>query len=497
MKKVIIYTRVSTDEQAEKGFSLRHQKEQLEHYCKMHDYSIKNHFQDDYSAKNFSSRPAFNKLLRYVESHKRDIDVILFTKWDRFSRNIEAAYRMIRTFKEMGIEVNSIEQPLDLSQPDSKVMLAVYLVIPEVENDKNSLRTIDGLRKAMKEGCFTGKAPKGYLHTRTADEKSTLKIDPQQAHFVEASFKMYAKGIYSAEEVRKEMIKHGMTISKNGFLSMLKNPIYIGKIFIKAYKKERETLVEGLHPAIIDQTIYDKVQLILKGKYKPRIRTLTEIDNYLPLRGFLKCPKCHKNLTGSGSKGRDGKHTYWFYHCTRYCKTRFKAKEVNTLFEHLLSELTIEGDLDEIYKSLLSNCFSNRKIDKQTQIDSLKREENKLIKRLEKAEDSFFDNQIDVNTFNTMKQRIDHRLLEIKDKLKKLQTKDKFLEKHLNKGLEGLRNLDHNYRIGTTKKKKDIVKALFSKKLIYSEHYFKTEDLDEVTRLIFFRDRRLRYLRMI
>ena len=496
MKQAIIYTRVSTDEQAEKGFSLRHQKERLEHYCLVHDYPIKNHFQEDYSAKNFSSRPEFNKLLRYVQSHKRNIDILLFTRWDRFSRNVEAAYRMIRKLREMGIEVNSIEQPLDLSQPDAKVMLAVYLVIPEVENDKNSIRTKDGLRRAMKEGCFTGKAPRGYLHRRTEDGKSTLKIDPQEVHLIESSFKMYAKGIYSAEEVRKEMLKHGMKISKNGFLSMLKNPIYIGKIVIKAYKKESEMIVEGLHPAIIDNDTYDKVQLILKGKYKPKHRTLTEIDNRLPLRGFLKCPTCGKNMTGSGSKGRAGKNTYWFYHCTRYCKTRFKAKEVNELFEKLLSELTIEEDLNEIYKSILSGCHSKSKVDKQTMIHSLNREEAKLTKRLEMAEDSFFDREIDVQTFNGMKRRIDNRLGEIKDELKKLSTKNKVLEKHLEKGLKGLQNLEQNYKAGTTKKKKDIIRTLFSNKLVYKDHYFKTESLDEVTRLIFFRDRRLRYLRM-
>lgn len=120
MKNVIIYTRVSTDEQAEKGFSLRLQKEQLENYCLQKEYRILAHFQEDFSAKNFSARPEFQKLLRYVKSNRRKIDALLFTKWDRFSRNMEASYAMIRKFRDMDIEVNSIEQPLDLTQPDSK-----------------------------------------------------------------------------------------------------------------------------------------------------------------------------------------------------------------------------------------------------------------------------------------------------------------------------------------------------------------------------------------
>lgn len=197
------------------------------------------HFQEDFSAKNFSARPEFQKLLRYVQSNQKKIDEIIFTKWDRFSRNIEAAYRMIREFKEMGIEVNSIEQPLDLSQPDSKVMLAVYLVIPEVENDKNSLRTIDGLRRAMKEGCFTGVAPKGYLNHRNEDGKSTLTPDSKVAPLIEASFADYASGVYSAEEVRQKYLKQGLKISRNGFLALLKNQTYMGKIQLKAYKRKK------------------------------------------------------------------------------------------------------------------------------------------------------------------------------------------------------------------------------------------------------------------
>ncbi len=497
MKKVILYTRVSTDEQAEKGFSLRHQKEQLEHYCNSKDYQIINHFQEDFSAKNFSARPEFNKLLRFVESNKNKIDCLLFTKWDRFSRNIEAAYRMIRLFREMGIEVNSIEQPLDLSQPDSKVMLAVYLVIPEVENDKNSLRTIDGMRKAMKEGCFMGKAPIGYLIHRNEQNKATLTLDNTTAVLIEKAFKMYAKGIYSAEEVRKKFQKKGLNVSRNGFLNLLKNPTYMGKIYLKPYKKEPELLVEGLHPAIIDEETFKQVQFIIKGKWSPRVRTLTEIDSELPLRGFLACPKCGKTLTGSGSKGRDGKNTYFYYHCTRYCGIRHKAKEVNNLFKTLLSEIKIEPALQIDYKSILKERFSERFEDKQTLINSLNRERENLFKRLETAEDHFFDKQIDVNTFNSMKNRIDNRLAEIKTELKELQIQDVYFEKHLRAGISFLSGIDKVYCHGDTQIKRKIIQTLFCKKLVFYGHYFATDKIEDTVKLILFREGRLGKLRIL
>lgn len=496
MKNVIIYTRVSTENQKEKGFSLRHQKEQLENYCNQNGYNILIHFEEDHSAKNFSSRPEFQKLLRYAKANQKKIDALLFLKWDRFSRNVEMSFRVIREFKEMGIQVNSIEQPLDLTQPDSKVLLAVYLVIPEIENDKNSLRTIDGLRKAMKEGCFTGVAPKGYLHTRTSEGKSTLMPDPQIAPLIESAFAMYGKGIYSAEEVRQKYLPLGLKISRNGFLSLLKNPTYMGKIYIKPYKKEDEMLVEGLHSALVDAETFSKVQLILKGKYKLPTKTLTEIDAELPLRGFLTCPICKKTLTGSGSKGREGKNTYFYYHCTRYCSVRHKAVEVNGLFEEMLEALRVDGDYEAVYKSMLEERFDENQTNKRTIITSLQREQENLHKRLEMAEDHLFEKQIDVSTFNTMKQRIDIRMMEIKNELKSLKHKDSFFEKHLREGVSFLSGVDRVYKNGTTDIKRKIIKTIFSDKLTYHNHYFATPKVEETIAMILFRDKRVRELRI-
>lgn len=496
MKNLVLYTRVSTDEQAEKGFSLRHQKEQLESYSAQRGYRILNHFQEDFSAKNFSSRPEFQKLLRYVQSNHKKVDEIVFTKWDRFSRNTHSAYRMIDYLKNMGIGIHCLEQPLDLSIPDNKILLAVYLTLPEIENDKCSLRTIDGLRRAMKEGCFTGIAPKGYLNHRNADGKSTLTPDPKVAPLIEASFIDYASGVYSAEEVRQKYLKQGLKISRNGFLALLKNPTYMGKIHIKAYKKDEAMTVEGLHPALVSPEIFERVQLIMQGKYTPQFRTLTEIDEALPLRGFLTCPECGKTLTGSGSKGRGGKNTFFYYHCTRYCKTRHKARVVNALFEELLSEMRIEDDQQSVYKSILAERFSDRYEDKQTIVNSLHREQDNLYKRLEMAEDAFFEQKIDASAFSSMKARIDSRLAEIKSELREVSHREQFFEKHLNEGVSFLKGIDVTYRDGSTEIKKKIIQTLFCDKLVYHGRYFSTPVLEDTIEMILFRDRRLRLLRI-
>ena len=108
MRKAIIYTRVSTDEQAQKGFSLPHQKMILEKYCDLNDIDIVKHYQEDHSAKNFD-RPEFIKLMEFIKANRGIIDLVLFTRWDRFSRNQEASLRLIRELRKYGVEVNSME----------------------------------------------------------------------------------------------------------------------------------------------------------------------------------------------------------------------------------------------------------------------------------------------------------------------------------------------------------------------------------------------------
>ena len=79
---------------------------------------------------------------------------------------------------------------------------------------------------------------------------------------------------------------------------MLKNELYAGKIKIPANETENETIIDGLHEAIISFKTYIKVQKILESKR--RIKN-GSYDDILFMRGHLKCYNCGGNLTGSGS----------------------------------------------------------------------------------------------------------------------------------------------------------------------------------------------------
>src|SRR5690606_14331434 len=80
---------------------------------------------------------------------------------------------------------------------------------------------------------------------------------------------------------------------------------------------------------LISEKLFAEVQDALDGR-KRAIKPKIVATEDFPLRGFLKCPKCDRMLSGSASKGR--KEYYNYYHCSSSCGTRFKAEPVNEAF---------------------------------------------------------------------------------------------------------------------------------------------------------------------
>ncbi|MCH5685271.1 recombinase family protein [Niabella sp. W65] len=273
-----LYIRVSTDEQADKGYSQRNQEEMLRKYCDNHSIEIRNVIYEDHSAKSFN-RPEWKKLIQQLKKNRNRIDLILFTKWDRFSRNAGDAYQMINVLRDLNVEPQAIEQPLDLSIPENKMMLAFYLAAPEVENDRRALNVFYGMRRAKKEGRYMGLAPVGYKNK--VDETGNKYIAPKQpdASILLWAFEHIGKGAFNTAQIWKKAKDKGLRCSKNAFWQLIRNPLYCGKIFIPRFKDEESYFVEGQHEAIISEELFDRVQDVLDGrgrKYRPKIETQRE-----------------------------------------------------------------------------------------------------------------------------------------------------------------------------------------------------------------------------
>ena len=357
MKNGIIYTRVSTEEQAKYGFSLRHQKAILEKHCQDNGIKIIKHYEENCSGKDFD-RPEFNKLRDFCRKDFKNIDILLVTRWDRFSRDILGASLELQEFTKYNIEINAIEQLIN-DDPASRFMRGMHLIFGQMERDLISKRTIEGLRKSMKEGFWVGKPPKGYDRD-TINKNATLKINTD-ADIVKNIFQDCATGMYSAESIRKKYYSQ-LKISKQAFYNMLKSPAYIGKIFLKDYKDEKSHFVNALHKPIIDIETYNKVQKLFNKKSNIKIQK----DNpEFILRGHLICNTCGNKLTGSFSTSRS-KKKYPYYHCQKSCRERHRADLAHTKFVNFLTEFEIKPEIKDLLNKMIEVGFkeSNASITK-------------------------------------------------------------------------------------------------------------------------------------
>ena len=212
-----LYIRVSTDEQADKGFSQRDQEERLRTYCKINKITIDKVMVEDYSAKTFN-RPEWSKLISGLKRTKgKGCDYIVFTKWDRFTRNTMDGYNGITQLIGLGIMPMAIEQPLDLSIPEQKLMLAVYLSMPEVENDRRGLNDRYGMRRGRKEGRWMGMALPGYKNRTREDGTKYISLHQPEAELMNWCFGTISRDIYPTERIWALARQKGLKCSRMSF----------------------------------------------------------------------------------------------------------------------------------------------------------------------------------------------------------------------------------------------------------------------------------------
>lgn len=480
-KRAILYIRVSTDEQM-KGYSLPQQQEQLERYCNAMGIEIAILFQEDYSAKNFE-RPEWTKLMQYAKANQRNIDLVLFISWDRFSRNISDAYMMISKLKKLEIEPQAIMQPLDLKIPQNKIVLAVYLSLPEVDNDIRSAGAKRGHRGARKAGRWTGTAPIGYKYSRDSEDKSILVPD-QRAPLITWMFQEVGKDERLLSEIRRELSARGLYVGRSNFSLIIRNPIYKGIITLKGNESEPETTYNGVHEPLVSAELFDEVQAILAGRQKKQKKHINIRDHdELPLRGLLSCSKCGGHITGSASRSRNGERHY-YYHCNECGKERYRAEVANSEMEKLLQTIEIDKGVEKLYSVLIEEDKEGNAQKRGQEKGVIQKELNALEERKRNLQDMLLDRKIDPADYTEMKKRLEVQIGETKSKFSQLnENRESFLDK-MNEKLKILTNLLEWYRTQAVRQKKLLLGSIFPTKFIFDGFQLRTKEIDETIALL-------------
>jgi site-specific DNA recombinase len=478
MRQVVLYTRVSTDDQKEHGFSLQDQERRLREECLKKNYVILHHYQDDHSAKNFN-RPAFARFQKDVTDKEVKPDLFLCVRIDRFSRNAEESLRMIAWLKVHGIEFQTLEQNYDLAIPENFLPYILQLALPQVENERRGLNTKRGMRQAMRQGRWMWGAPYGYKND-TLNKR--IVIDPVTAPLVAEAFHQFATGMYSADYVRKELGGKGVKMTKQNFLNMLRNCLYAGRIEIKAWKDEPLETVLGIHDAIIEEEVFQQCQDVLLGKRKKIGRPNDRLEN-LPLRGFLRCAACGGTLTGSNSRSRNGRlHSY--YHCQKGCKVRFRAELANLSMVQLLKSFNMIPEAKDLLIEIVRDNFKTYDQGRQKEKKLLEERIKVFTARLDSLNDKYVDELVDPLTYRETKLRYEKERTDLISQHATMQPHSRAVQTYVDFAGRLCTNLSQFFERASYETKRQIVGSIFLDQLVFDGNKYRTTQISEAFQLI-------------
>ena len=385
LKKVVGYTRVSTKEQGEHGYSIDAQREMIKNYCEKHGYELVKIYEDKgISGKSTKGRLALQNLL--VDSKKGLFDVVLVWKINRLARKQLDLLKIINELDKVNVSFRSCTESFETETPSGKLNLQMIGAISEFERNTIVDNVKMGMKARARNGEWNGGIVLGYDTVKveghnSKDSKSVLEINPEEAMIVKKVFQLYASG-KGLKAITNELnhkgykTKKGNPFNVNGVRDILHNPIYIGKIRYNVREdwaeKRRKGInpdpivVEGKHDAIISQELWDKVRRIYKSKSG---RAKRRYDGSFPLTGILRCPVCGAGMVAhrTTKKRKDGtKYVLRYYHCGNFknkgsAVCRSNGIRADYAEEYVFNRLSEIISKDDVLKDIVSTLNEKRK----------------------------------------------------------------------------------------------------------------------------------------
>lgn len=294
-KITALYVRVSTDAQAEEGYSLEAQKERLLARCKSDDIENTEIYEDGgWSGKNIE-RPSIQRLITDILDGK--VERVMVYKLDRLSRSQkDVLYLLEDIFEPNHVSFVSLNENFDTSTPYGKAMVGILAAFAQFERENIQMRTSMGMRERIKEGKWRGGGtlPFGYNYDANAD----MLVPNEYADDVRKIYNLYLEG-YSTTQLAKMFPVSG----DRQITQILSRITYLGKI------SHNGEVYEGLHEPLIDEYTWNKVQKRLEERSNKHISTSKHL-----LTGLMYCGKCGAKMRyQKWSKDKNGNIKYKIY----------------------------------------------------------------------------------------------------------------------------------------------------------------------------------------
>ena len=336
MKRAAIYTRVSTDEQAEKGYSISTQLDRCRRYAEKIGYQIIDEPTDDISGMvNLNDRPGGKRLLSLIESG--DVEVVIVYRLDRLSRDLVEMQVVARMIDDYDVVLHVEDLGAIQDDPMGSFSLFMFGFKAQGEHKDITERTLRGKyqkangdekKNLPPKPVMTGYPPYGYKKDGKRDLAKMFIFEPH-AQVVCLIFEWYVNGDgnngpLSLNAIASKLDDAGIQppdYRKNKaaqqwipatIMGILKNPIYTGVTHYgkskmvgrrknkKRVKQPPDTWIEIPVPEleIVSRTLFDAAQIRGKRNLERSLRNQSKQHPYL-LTGHFRCGACNSAMAGT------------------------------------------------------------------------------------------------------------------------------------------------------------------------------------------------------
>ncbi len=395
-KNAVIYTRVSSKEQAENNMSLDTQLTACIKYADRDDLIIKQTFGGTHESAKTDDRPQFKELLEYVNNPKNGISYLLVYSFDRFSRSGISGANIIARLIEVGVEVISVTQPIDSSNPAGRLQQNILMMFNEFDNQLRRQKTIEGMKAALERGDWITLLTVGY-----SKDKNTGKVYiNEKGHLIKEGFELFVQG-FKISQLVTTIASKGLLLTKQRWSNILQNPFYCGYI---SHKLLEGKIVIGNHPPLVPQELFQRVHEIRKSGN--RLNAIKTVNTKHPLKGFVKCQRCGTSMTGYEQKG----NTY--YKCNKKgCCHNASGKQMISSFKKYLKKFELNSRYTEVITSFLQTEFNVRNETLAQKKKSVDERVRNLITKKKQLETKFlYSDSVSENLYNSENERLANEL---------------------------------------------------------------------------------------
>ncbi|MBT4121961.1 recombinase family protein [bacterium] len=409
MKKVAIYSRVSSEEQL-KNFSLDDQEDRCEKFIHSQGWKLFKIYREEGISGFMKERPQIIKLL--TDASNGFYDILVFYRIDRLSRNQRVFLEIIDELTKNNVLVKSVTESFDTTTSSGRLVLSLLSGFAEFERELIMERMSNGRIRSMKLGNWSGSTPYGY---KLKNKK--LTVYKKEAKTVKIIFDLFVNRsegnnstFYSVQSVINNLKiptkyanqnitkKTSSTYwNKRTISSILENPVYTGKFTFKKYSLDtRANSIKKLRPCsewvcttvpkIIEENLFKKAQKIIS---KNRILfDRNKKSNYM-LKGIIKCGFCGCTYSGCTNVVYENRYKRVYYRCNGKCKyfrekicksSNITAYRIEDIVWKKIKEILKTSNIDNKWTSK-SSCLTVSQNDLLEEYYRIKRVRERILKR--------------------------------------------------------------------------------------------------------------------